>query len=66
MPYEGEVAAYWGMVVDGVPEFRRTPFDVERAIAAVEASGWPPAAEFAEENLRRAVSRAEAIEVFGG
>jgi predicted phosphodiesterase len=66
MPYEGDVAAYWGMVVDGAPEFRRTPFDVGRAVAALEASGWPPAAEFAEENLRRAVSRAEAIEVFGG
>ena len=32
MAYEGEVAAFWTMVVDGEPEFRKTSFDVERAI----------------------------------
>ena len=30
MPYEGEVAAFWTLVEDGEPSFRRTPFDVER------------------------------------
>ena len=43
MPYEGEVAAFWLAVEDGEPSFRRTPFDVERAIAEIRASGWPPA-----------------------
>ena len=66
MPYEGEVAAFWALVVDGEPELRRTPFDVERAIAEIAASSWPPAAEFVEENLRRAATRAEAIASFGG
>jgi predicted phosphodiesterase len=61
MPYEGEVAAFWTVVEDGEPSFRKTPFDTERAIAEVEASEWAPAAEFAAENLRVAVSREEAI-----
>jgi predicted phosphodiesterase len=64
MPYQDEVAAFWTIVSDDV-EFRRTAFDVERAIAEVEASGWPSARrEFIEENLRAAPSRREAIEWF--
>jgi predicted phosphodiesterase len=66
MPYEGDVAAYWLLVEDGEPTFRRTPFDVERAIAALDGSDWPDAREFAEDNLRRGVTRDEAIAVFGG
>jgi hypothetical protein len=64
MPYEGEVAAFWAIVSDGV-EFRRTAFDVERAVAEVEGSAWPSGRrEFVEENLRAAPSRREAIEWF--
>lgn len=63
MPYEGEVAAFWALVEDDV-EFRRTPFDVERAIADIEASGWPGAGEFVAENLWTAPSRQEAAEYF--
>jgi len=37
MPYEGEVAAFWLLVDDGEPAFRRTAFDVERAIEALAA-----------------------------
>lgn len=66
MPYEGAVAAFWLVVDDGEPSFMRTPFDVEHAIAMLERSDWPPAAEFVDDNLRRAVSRDEAIAVFGG
>jgi len=66
MAYEGEVAAFWLVVDEGEPSFRRTAFDVDAAIAAVAASDWPGAAEFVEENLRRAISREEAIAVFGG
>src|SRR6266700_4486078 len=51
MPYEGDVAAFWGVVDQGEPSFRRTAFDIERAIAEVEASGWPLADEFVAENL---------------
>jgi len=63
MAYEGDVAAYWAIVSDDV-EFKRTPFDVERAIAEVETSGWSDAEEFIAENLRTAPSRQEAIAHF--
>jgi diadenosine tetraphosphatase ApaH/serine/threonine PP2A family protein phosphatase len=60
MPYEGQVAAFWTLLVDGEPEFRSTPFDVERAIREIEASGWADGPEFAAENLRAAITREEA------
>jgi predicted phosphodiesterase len=63
MPYEDEVAAFWAIVGDDV-EFRRTPFDAERAAAEIRGSGWPDAEEFVAENLLVAPSRAEAIEFF--
>jgi predicted phosphodiesterase len=63
MPYEGEVAAFWALIGDDV-EFRRTPFDVGRAIAEIEASGWPGGADFVKENLLAAPSRKEATEYF--
>ena len=61
MPYEGEVAAFWLIVDDGEPSFRKTPFDVERAAAEIRASGWPQAEEFVAENVLAAVTREEAI-----
>ena len=51
MAYEGEVAAFWTILDDGEPSFRRTPFDVERAVAETRASAWPHAQEFVDENL---------------
>ena len=63
MPYEDEVAAFWAVIGEDV-EFRRTPFDVERAIAEIEATDWPGAAAFVAENLRVAVSREEATAYF--
>jgi len=44
--------------------FKRTPFDVERAIAEIEASGWPGSVEFVAENMRTPPSRREATEYF--
>jgi diadenosine tetraphosphatase ApaH/serine/threonine PP2A family protein phosphatase len=61
MAYESDVAAYWTILDDGEPIFRRTRFDVERAVAEMRKSGWPHAAEFVEENLLAAVDREEAI-----
>jgi predicted phosphodiesterase len=66
MPYEGEVAAFWLLVDDGEPSFCRTPFDVGAAIDALAHSDWPDALEFVDDNLRRGVSRDEAIAAFGG
>jgi putative phosphoesterase len=63
MAYEGEVAAFWALLGPDV-SFRKTPFDVEAAIEAVLVSGWPDAQGFVEENLRAAVTRAEATEFF--
>src|SRR5881397_497327 len=57
MPYEGEVAAFWAIIGEDA-EFRRTAFDVERAIAEMQRSDWPLAEEFADENLVRPPSRA--------
>ena len=66
MPYEGEVAAFWAAVEDGEPSFRKTAFDIERAVADIRASGWPPAEEFVIENLLGAVPRDEAGELLRG
>ena len=61
MAYESDVAAYWTILDDGEPIFRRTRFDVDRAVAEMRKSGWPHAAEFIDENLLVAVDRDEAI-----
>jgi putative phosphoesterase len=64
MPYEGEVAAFWALLEDGEPSFRKTPIDVDRAVAALRASDWEPREEFIAENLLQAASREEAIAQF--
>jgi putative phosphoesterase len=64
MPYEGEVAAFWLAVDEGEPSFRKTAFDVERAIADIRASGWPTAEEFVMENLAGGIPRDEAASYF--
>jgi diadenosine tetraphosphatase ApaH/serine/threonine PP2A family protein phosphatase len=61
MPYEGDVAAFWTLLEDGEPSFRRTPIDVERAVAETRASAWPHAQSFVAENLLAAPARDEAI-----
>ena len=61
MPYEGEVAAFWATIESGEAQHRKTPIDVERAIAEIRASGWPKGDEFIAENLLVAVTRDEAI-----
>jgi predicted phosphodiesterase len=59
MPYEGEVAAFWAVIADDA-EFRRTPFDVEHAVAELRRSDWPLADAFAEENLVQPPTREDA------
>ena len=61
MAYESDVAAYWTILDDGEPIFRRTRFDVKRAVAEMRKSDWPHAQEFVAENLLVAVDRDEAI-----
>jgi predicted phosphodiesterase len=66
MAYESEVAAFWTLVEDGEPTFRKTPFDVERAVRELRSTAWENAQAFVDENLLVAVSRDEAIEYFEG
>jgi putative phosphoesterase len=61
MAYEGEVAAFWAVIEDGEPHFRKTPFDIDRAVRELRASGWPQAEDFVAENVLEAVTREEAI-----
>ena len=63
MPYEGSVAAFWGILGPGV-ELRQTAFDVDRAAEALLASGWPEAERFVAENLRAAPTREETAALF--
>jgi predicted phosphodiesterase len=66
MAYESEVAAFWTLIEDGEPTFRKTPFDVERAVRELRSTAWENAQAFVDENLLVAVSRDEAIEYFEG
>ena len=61
MAYESEVAAFWTLVEDGEPFFRKTPFDVERAVREIRETEWEYAQSFVDENLLVAASRDEAI-----
>jgi predicted phosphodiesterase len=66
MAYESEVAAFWTLVEDGEPDFRKTPFDVDRAVRELRSSEWEGAQGFIDENLLVAVSRDEAVQYFEG
>jgi predicted phosphodiesterase len=41
LPYEGDGAARWLWVADGVPELRSTPYDAAAAGRRILAAGWP-------------------------
>jgi putative phosphoesterase len=41
MPYEGDGAARWLWVEDGVPDLRRTAYDARAAGARILEAGWP-------------------------
>ena len=41
MPYEGDGAARWLWVADGVPELRATAYDAARAGRRMLEAGWP-------------------------
>jgi predicted phosphodiesterase len=66
MAYESKVAAFWTLVEDGEPDFRTTPFDVDRAVREIRSSAWENAQAFVDENLLVPVARDAAIEYFEG
>lgn len=63
MPY-GRGGAHWALLCDGTVELRTTTFDVEAACAAIVATGYPDAAEWADFFVRSPASDAEALTTF--
>ncbi|MFL5863081.1 MAG: metallophosphoesterase family protein [Solirubrobacteraceae bacterium] len=41
LPYEGDGAARWVWVIDGIPELRSTAYDAKAAGTRMLAAGWP-------------------------
>ncbi|HEY6151270.1 MAG TPA: metallophosphoesterase family protein [Gaiellaceae bacterium] len=66
LPYEGEIAAFWALLVDGEPQLRKTPVDHERVVEAYRRSQWPRATEILDERIVRAATREEATKVLEG
>jgi putative phosphoesterase len=66
LPYEGEVAAFWALLVDGEPELRKTPVNQERVVEAYRQSDWPRAGEILHERIVRAATREEATRILEG
>lgn len=64
MPYADAPGAYWLLLEPEGTEFRKTMYDVEAAAQDVQESGYPQAQDFAEENILRVPTAAEATEVF--
>jgi predicted phosphodiesterase len=62
MPY-GDPGAYWALLGPDV-ELRHTDYDLEAAAARVRASGFPLADDFADTNVLRPASAAEATASF--
>jgi putative phosphoesterase len=58
MPYQGEPGAYWLLVADGEPELRRTVYDVDLAVPALRASGFPDVDDLIRESLVEPVDAA--------
>jgi predicted phosphodiesterase len=63
LPYQGEPGAFWALLGSEV-ELRRTPYDVEAALASVASSGFPSAADVFGESLRGTASAESATAYF--
>ena len=64
MPYADRPGAYWLLLSPQGYEFRCTRYDGEAAAQEIRASGNPQAQEFAEENVLKVPTAAEAMDVF--
>jgi predicted phosphodiesterase len=62
LPFQGAPGAFWALLGPGV-ELRRTPYDVDAAVAALRSSGFPGAAEF-EDSIRGRASAESATAYF--
>ena len=63
LPYQGEQGAFWALLGPEV-ELRRTPYDVDAALASLSSSGFPSAADVFGESLRGAASAESATAYF--
>src|SRR5437588_3134885 len=63
MPYEGRRGAYWALLGPDV-ELRRTEYDVDRAVAELEAGGFPDLREMLRESLLEPIDPDEVSEFF--
>ena len=63
LPYEGRPGAHWVLLGDDV-EHRRAAYDVERALAELEAAGFPPFADLFPGALRGTTTADEATAHF--
>jgi putative phosphoesterase len=66
LPYEGEIAAFWALLVDAEPQLRKTRVDRERVVDAFRQSRWPRASEMLDERIIRTATREEATKVLEG
>ncbi len=62
MPY-GEPGAYW-LLLGPTAMLQRTLYNLPQAAASIRVSGYPQAQDFADNNVLRPATEAEAIEVF--
>lgn len=53
-PFDGDPTAGWAIVEDGAVELRRTPYDVERALARIAGLASHPERALADRRLRTA------------
>ena len=54
----GRAGAFWLLVADGEPELRRTDYDVDAAVPALRASGFPDVDDLIRESLLEPVDAA--------
>jgi putative phosphoesterase len=64
MPYADRPGAYWLLLGPEGSQFRRTEYDTETAAQQVRDSGYPQAQDFADENVLKVPTEAEALAVF--
>jgi diadenosine tetraphosphatase ApaH/serine/threonine PP2A family protein phosphatase len=63
LPYEGRPGAYWLRLGPGI-EHRRTEYDLDAAVAAMRATGYPDIEEFLRESLLEPVDPGEVTRYF--
>jgi len=63
LPYQGDTGAFWAILGVDI-EFRRTPYDVESAVALLSETGFPGAADVFGESLRGTISAESATAFF--